>query len=307
MPSKKKRKESNESKLVYVPFIILAIFAIVFITLPMIYSSNANTSPSFNSPSTKLETNTPFFQFAKVSNENYAGNNTVEVYFISWYGCPNGASDSWGLYIALSHYGMLNVTPNYSDLETVHTPTNDVLGEVPGLIFNTFEQKSNVSFHLSFHPIYLLGRIFTSNSTATLPNGTLITYSGNSLVNIELNELKNSAPSWVYNLIVKYQIQTPFTNSKGIAYSGNPPHIVSTIIITGPNGTWMMLGYDQQIKYGSPGLLAQYAAQFNYNASVPYQLLKDIQAGIIPTNPVDLSFIKQEGLQIMQIIKEAAE
>jgi len=296
MASKKKKKQSNESKLIYIPFIALVAVAVAFFALPLLHSSNGSTTSPTN-PSTNQPY--PFFQFAKVSNINYAGNNTVQVYFISWYGCPFGASDSWGLYIALSKYGILNVTPNYSDLETVPiSSTNSIQGEVPGLVFNSFTPKSNVYFH----PIYLLGRIFTSNSTASLANGTIISYSGNSLVNLELNELQKEAPSWVYNLIYQYQIQTPFEQGEAIAYLGNPSHIVSTIIITGPNGTWMIMGYDQQVNYGAPGLLAQYASKLNYSPSVPEQLLQNIQAGIIPPS---LEFIKEEGTQISTIIQEA--
>jgi len=296
MTSKKKKKQSNESKLIYIPFIALAIVAAVFFALPSLHSSNGSTTSPTN-PSTNQPY--PFFQFAKVSDTNYAGNNTVQVYFISWYGCPLGASDSWGVYIALTKYGIMNVTPNYSDFETIPiSSTNTIQGEVPGLIFNSFAPKSNVDFH----PIYLLGRIFTSNSTASLPNDTIISYTGNSLVNLELNELQKEAPSWAYNLIYKYQIQTPYAQGEGIAYLGNPPHIASTIIITGPNGTWMMIGYDQQINAGAPGLLAQYASTSNYSPSVPEQLLQNIQAGIIPPN---LEFIKEEGTQISTMIQEA--
>jgi len=296
MTSKKKKKQSNESKLIYIPFIALVVVAVVFFTLPLLHSSNNSTNSPNNSSTNQPS---PFFQLAKVSDTNYAGNNTVQVYFISWYGCPYGASDSWGLYIALTKYGILNVTPNYSDFEAIRiSQSNSIQGEVPGLIFNSFIPKSNVYFH----PIYLLGRIFNSNSTASLPNGTIVSYSGNSLVNLELNELQKEAPSWVYNLIYQYQIQTPFEQGEGIAYLGNPPHIASTIIITGPNGTWMMIGYDQQVNSGAPGLLAQYASTSNYSPNVPEQLLQNIQAGIIPPS---LEFIKEEGIQISTIIQEA--
>ena len=298
MPSKK--KESNESKLIYIPFVAVVIIAAAFFVLPLLHSSSSTqTASSSNIQTVSLSTNKPFFQFAKVSNENYAGNDSVQVYFISWYGCPYGASDSWALYIALSKFGLLNVTPNYSDLEAIPSTTGTIEGKVPGLIFNSFVPKSNVYFHA----IYLLGRIFPSNSTASLTNGTIISYSGNSLVNLELNELKKLAPSWVYNLVYEYQIQTVFPQGGApIAYLGHPPHIASTIIITGPNGTWMLIGYDQQINPGAPGLLAQYASLSNYSPSVPEQLLQNIQEGTIPPS---LEFIKQEANQISNIIQEA--
>ena len=235
----------------------------------------------------------PFFQFAKVSNENYAGNYSVQVYFISWYGCPYGGSDSWGLYIALSNYGQLNVTPNYSDVEAVPLTQNQtVVGAVPGLIFNSFAPKSIVDFH----PIYLLNRIYP-NGTALLPNGTMIPWS--KILSVELNELKKEVPSWVYNLIYEYQIQLPYENGEPIAELGNPPHIASTIIITGPRGTWMLIGYDQQVYYGAPGVLALFARQ---NPYAPLLLLEMIQQHNIPPG---LSFIYEEGVQINDIILKA--
>lgn len=286
-----KKKGNNESKLIYIPFIALALVLVVFFVLPMIHTNSGNTVTNAQEP---------FFQFTKVSDQDYAPSGKVEVYLISWIGCPFGASDSWGLYIALSHYGVFNVTPNYSDLEQVPiSPQNTIAGKVPGLIFNSFTSNSSVEFH----PIYLLGRIFPSNSSASLPNGTIITYSGSSLVSFELNELQKLAPSWVYNLVYEYQISTPFPgNNVGIAYLGHPPHIASTIIITGPNGTWMMIGYDQEVNYGMPGLLAQYASEYNYNPQLPSMILQDIKNGNIPSQ---ISFIEIEGEQILQIIQEA--
>jgi len=119
-----------------------------------------------------------------------------------------------------------------------------------------------------------------------------------------LNELKNLAPSWVYNLVYKYQIQTPFRNGTPIAYFKKVfPHIVSTIIITGPNGTWMMLGYDQQINYGAPGLLTQYASEHNYSMSVPITLLNDINSG--KPLPSTLNFMYQEASLFSTVIQEA--
>jgi len=132
-------------------------------------------------PSTATASQYPFFKLVKVSNINYSGNDSVQVYFISWYGCPLGATDSWGLYIALSKYCILNVTPNYSDLDSVLiSPNSTFIGKTPGLLFVSCESKSNVIFHF----IYLLGRAYISNSTATLPNGTMIKYSGDSVSQI---------------------------------------------------------------------------------------------------------------------------
>jgi len=269
--------------------VVIILLITFFVILPLLH------------PPTVAVSQYPFYKLVKVSNINYSRNESVQVYFISWYGCPLGATDSWGLYIALSKYCILNVTPNYSDLETVPmSPNSTFTGKTPGLLFVSCEPKSNVIFHF----IYLLGRAYVSNSTATLPNGTIIKYSGDSLVTFELNKLKDLAPIWVYNLVYKYQIQTPFRSGTPIAYYfKNFPHIVSAIIITGPNGTWMMLGYDQQINYGAPGLLTQYASEHNYNISVPITLLNDINTG--KPLPSTLNFIYQEASLFSAAVQEA--
>jgi len=232
----------------------------------------------------------PFFQFAKVSNIDYTNNNSVTVYFISWYGCPFGATDSWGLYIALSNYGTLNVTPNYSDVETIPlSPNQTIMGADPGLIFNSFTPKS----YVDLKPIYLLGRIY-QNGSASLTNGTLIPW--DKVLSVELNELKKEVPQGIYNLIIQYELQRPFENGQPIAMLGIPEHIPSTIIITGKGGTWMMIGYDQQVYYGSPGILSLFGKE-NPNASqLLFQMINN------KTIPSDLSFIYEDGVQINEII-----
>jgi len=236
----------------------------------------------------------PFFQFAKVSDNDYAPNNSTVVYFISWNGCPLGATDSWGLYIALSNYGVLNVTPNYSDVEELPLSQNQtIVGNVPGLIFNSFKPDSNIIFK----PIYILNRIY-NNGTASLPNGTII--QNNNILNVELKELQNEVPDAIYNLIVKYELDTPFMNGVSIAYLNNPNHIPSTIIITGKNGTWMLIGYDQQVDYGTPGVLSLIGRE---NANSSYLLLKMINQHSLPSG---LGFITDEGNQINSIILMAS-
>ena len=272
--------------------IAVVILAITFLViLPLLH------------PPTAAVSQYPFFKLVKISNTNYSRNGSVQVYFLSWYGCPLGAIDSWGLYIALSKYGILNVTPNYSDLEAIlMSPNSTFLGKTPGLLFVSYKPKPNSN--VIFHAIYFLGRIYPLNSTASLPNGTIIKYSGSSLVNIELNEIKKLAPSRVYNLVYKYEIKIPYKNGAPVVYFRKGfPHAVTALIITGPNGTWMMLGYDRQILYGGAAVLAQYASEHNYNISVPITLLNDINTG--KPLPSNLNFIYQEASLFSTTIQEA--
>ena len=287
--SKKKVKEKKESKLIYVPFIVLVVVLVVILMLPSIKSV---VNPSSSS------SGFPLFQMLKVSNTDYASGNSVEVYFISWLGCPYGASDSWALYEALSHYGQINATPIYSDSEGIPEYVNSfqtITSEVPGLQFTSpFKPNSTVQFHF----IYLIGRIFTNNNSFSLLNGTILTYSGDSIVNFELNELKQEAPSWVYNLITQYQInENPPGSTEPIAYEGNPPHIASTIIITGPKGTYMMIGYDQSANYNEmtpPAVLAQ-------SGLTPQQIFQGLKNNDLPPQVYDV--INSEAQQILSIIQ----
>ena len=270
----KKVKKQEESKFIYVPFIALAVVIVLVLTVSSFHSQQSGTT---------VQASTPYFTFAKVSNSSFSQGNRVEVYLVSWVGCPYGASDSWGLYLALSHFGDLNVTPNLSDVELVETPNNTTAPvAVPGLIFNGFRPNSTVDFHA----IYLLGRLY-NNGTASLPNGTLIPTS--EVLQVELNELRTEAPQWVYNLVYQYQVES------GMVYETPVPHIASTVIITGPNGTWMLVGYDGSVNHYMP----YYIGTSGYNAT---QILTFIKEGKIPPS---LSMIGEEADNILQIISEA--
>jgi len=94
----KPKKGARESRLVYVPFVAAAVIVALLVVLAFVKPPATNTAQNGGS--------FPFLQFVKVSNRDYASSpNTVEVYLVSWEGCPNGATQSWPLYLALSHYG----------------------------------------------------------------------------------------------------------------------------------------------------------------------------------------------------------
>ncbi|MDT7970342.1 MAG: DUF929 family protein, partial [Vulcanisaeta sp.] len=115
----KPKKGARESRLVYVPFVAAAVIVALVVVLAFVKPPATNTAQANGS--------FPFLQFVKVSNRDYASSpNTVEVYFVSWEGCPYGAAQSWPLYLALSHYGKVNATPNWSDPEPLPTPNGSV-------------------------------------------------------------------------------------------------------------------------------------------------------------------------------------
>ena len=83
--------------------IVLVVTGIIPVHLPKDKSQ-------FSPPSTM-----PWGKFVQVSNENMSGG--IVVYYISWYGCPIGATDSWSFYLALEHFGNASLTypvPHYS-------------------------------------------------------------------------------------------------------------------------------------------------------------------------------------------------
>ena len=293
----KSKKSKKESRLIYIPFIIFVVILAFLIILPSIKPPTTQASESF-----------PFLHFVKVSNQDYASSpNIVDVYLVSWEGCPYGATQSWPLYLALSHYGKINVTPIWSDPEPLPSPTGGVSTpmQVPGLLFQTFIPNGSVHFHF----FYMIGRMFTNNDSISLTNGTIVPYSGDSIVTLEQQELQKDVPNWVYNLIAKYELNTPFGQYPNLADAGNPPHIATVILITGPNGTWMIIGYDQTLNSVAP----YYFATSGYT---PQELYGNISKGVIPkvnvtSNPYayaqleTTSYIQEEAQQILNVIKEA--
>ena len=71
--------------------------------------------------------------FVEISNQDYAGNNAVGIYFDSWIGCPIGAANSWVIYGTLSGY-----VSNLADYVSYHTsdPFESAVPNLPGILFN---------------------------------------------------------------------------------------------------------------------------------------------------------------------------
>ena len=73
------------------PFVIAVVIIALVVVLPSVKPPTTNTTQNGGS--------FPFQQFVKVSNQEYAlSPNTVEVYLVSWEGCPYGATQSWPLF-----------------------------------------------------------------------------------------------------------------------------------------------------------------------------------------------------------------
>ncbi|AWR97497.1 DUF929 domain-containing protein [Acidianus sulfidivorans JP7] len=200
-----------------IAIIILVVFFVLIFTLPYILQP-------FEVPLNSL---------FKVSNENFSNSGTCIV-LISWAGCPFGAADSWVLYNFLSHYGNITFKIYYSD-------PNDVYPNTPGILFESF--TSNSSIHFKF--VYLYNRFL--NATY---NGTVV----NNYVKYGLSVINTTFPKY-FNIIKEYVVDKWAAGGffQSAAYLGNPPHIPTVVIISGPKGTYMLIGH-----FYNPSLLKGY-------------------------------------------------
>ena len=165
----------------------------------------------------------PLNTFFKVSSTDYAKGNYTCIVFVSWYGCPYGAADSWVLYAFLSHYGKVSFNVSYSD-------PYDAYPNTPAVIFLNFTPNSSVHFRF----LYLYNRYL--NATA---NGTVVS----NFVSYGLEAIKAEFPQF-YPYVKEYITQKWASGSffQPAAYMGSPPHIPSFIIISGEKGTYMLIG-----------------------------------------------------------------
>lgn len=188
-------------------------------------------------PSISFHQNLVLGEFFKVSNKDYAPKGKIVIWYVTWVGCPVGAADSWILYSFLHNNNVyVNITLHYSD-------PNDKIAHLPGILFsngipNTYVPYNYSSGNVIFSVCYMMNEYFneTPNGIPVLPNNIL---------NTELNELKDVLPQWVYSLVYYYNVKASFNiNGKTIppAYYVSPHHIISTIVISGKGGTWIMVG-----------------------------------------------------------------
>lgn len=185
------------------------------------YLSTAGSAGGNTGTSGALPSSINTGEFAQVSQNNYAGSSSVDIYFLSWQGCPIGASDSWAIYSMLgNHYSGIS-----SKVQTHTSDPQDVYPGTPGLLFSNFSFSSN-GLSYNFHVVYVYGE--------TLPStGDLVT-SG-------LATLNGAFPSQISALFSDYQTKVDASGyNKPIALKAN--HLTSSILISGKNGTFYLEG-----------------------------------------------------------------
>ncbi|MHB1471952.1 MAG: DUF929 family protein [Thermoplasmataceae archaeon] len=238
--NKKKPEPVKPNSNVLPKIMVIVIGAVLIVTvlyfagyLPLPHFNSSNTGQSnFTAP-----TSIPWGSFTEISNKNFAGSGQENIYFISWVGCPIGASVSWSLNYALSqNVNNTYATPHYSD------PTEGKLASLPGLLFSdSFTFKHNGEKVL-FDPVYMYNETLFgyANNNTPIESSNLVS-AGLSVV----NSSSPSIPTGILNLIYKYTNVVKINNMpKNVpsAYLGDPPHMNTVLVITGAFGTYMLNG-----------------------------------------------------------------
>lgn len=189
-----------------IALIIIVVIVIIAVTNPF-FAPPASISPD---------------KYYKISDHDLLSNGSTGVYFISWLGCPIGATDSWALY-----YAMNSTTDIYSHVEYHEAYNKDIYANAagtagqPGLLFRgTFNFQYNGKT-VTFYPLYMYNQTMTGTVTNGTISGTLASYG--------LSLIKAKYPTGVVNMFSRY--------ASDITYKG---HLETTFIITGPHGAYIL-------------------------------------------------------------------
>ena len=168
--------------------------------------------------------------YYKVSDRDLLSNGSSGVYFLSWIGCPIGATNSWAIY-----YG-INSTENISSHVQLHTAdpsdvySNDTTGQ-PGLLFKGDFSFTDSGHKVTFYPLYIYNETMSGTTANKTITGSLASY-GLSLVN-------STYPPAVAAIFNKY--------ASDITYKG---HLTTTVLITGPHGAYIFNSYMYSVVSG---------------------------------------------------------
>ena len=150
---------------------------------------------------------------------------SVNIYYVSWLGCPIGAVDSWAFYLSLST--KLNIS---HEISFHSSDTNDVFPNTPGLIFGNVTGNG-----ISLHSTYVYGNATNLTVYGDQYQGTAIEYAN--------RVLQNELPTPIYNLEINLTEKVP-VQGRGVpsAYLSAYPHLNTNVILTTKNGTFMLNG-----------------------------------------------------------------
>ncbi|AAT43933.1 DUF929 domain-containing protein [Picrophilus oshimae] len=226
-----------------------AIAAVIIVVLVVVVLTHPLYRAPFSAPSSISSD-----KYYMVSNRDMLSNGSSGVFFISWYGCPIGATDSWAIYYAIN-----STTDIYKYVE-LHTAdpgdiySNGTTGQ-PGLLFKgDFTFKTTDGYKYTFYPIYMYNETMTGTINNKPINGSLAAYG--------LSVIKAEAPPGIYNIMKKYESDVTYDN-----------HITTTFIITGPSGTYILNAYMYAPRSG--GLLGSGSPQHGaWNPNPPQYVME---------------------------------
>ena len=227
-------------KLLLMPVIVLVIFIVILVSYDYGLVSTVKSTPTGISvnPLPYLE---PGY-FAKISNSNVGSQGTVSVYFLSWYGCPIGAAESWIIYNFTRQYfqgtGYIKDGNHTSDPAVAYPGT-------PGLIFGNYTMTYS-GLRYSFNSSYVYGEYV---------NGSGLIGSGSQIMNA-------SFPHSVSTVLYQFETQVPLGTNIGAKPSAiREGHLTTAILVSGNNGTYIVEG-----SIFSPGALEGYTPNQVRNA-----------------------------------------
>ncbi|MGP6294136.1 DUF929 family protein [Caldiplasma sukawensis] len=224
--------------LIVIVGIILIVAVISFsgiINIPIFSGSESFTPPDYAEWGT----------FLKVSDNNYSPSGQMNIYFISWIGCPIGASLSWGLYGAMADYNSSISNIVYSHLSD---PNEGSLANIPGVIFTSSATMNINGMHASFKPIYMYNETLfgEEGSDYSLQNGNGIALAPDQVVSYGLSVVQSQVPTPIFTIFKNYELKYKIVNlDNGTKTSANmtgTQHLTTMLIITGPSGTFILNG-----------------------------------------------------------------
>ena len=222
------------------------LLAVVIIVGVLMASGMFNSSVPTNTATPII---VPAGTFIKISGSDVSPDGGVSIYFLSWQGCPIGASDSWIIYNYVhTQDPSLPTSTIYKDMH--FSDPDESPNDIPGLLFNNFTYGlGGINYH--FHVIYVYGEYLPPDGPSSVSQGVSV--------------LKANFPSSVSSLFIKYETEYATSGLNGEAIANYAGHITSSLIITGPSGTYYVEGeiYNPSIIAGiQPSTLINELSQY---------------------------------------------
>ena len=248
--SDKRKMQPVQPKKGLRPLLVLVIVLVIVVVILVSYEYGF--FDSGNPSSSEIPVNVPSSlqpgYFAKISNSNVGSQGTVSVYFLSWYGCPIGAAESWIIYNFTRQYTQ---ETSYIRDENHTSDPAVAFPDTPGMIFNNYSMIYSGT-HYTFNAAYVYGQYVNNTGSELIRNGSQI--------------MNASFPHSVSTVLYQFETQVPLgTNNVAKPSAISEGHLTTAILVSGNNGTYIVEG-----SMFSPSALQGYT---------PDQVLKTVDMG----------------------------